>query len=153
MMLAASAYPGYVVCDPFVGSGSSAIAALNFGCSFVGCDISMKAVEIANRLDLALLAQHEVRGAKPGDRAIVTIHHLGVHADERNVALEDEFVVPGRDRQQKSTREDQCKQASSTAHKHTYTLIVMLRVSCPVRFNAPRIPRYNKLSVTYGPGC
>jgi len=47
LMLAGSANPGYVVCDPFVGSGSSAVAALKFGCSFVGCDISKKAVKIA----------------------------------------------------------------------------------------------------------
>src|SRR6476660_3415224 len=49
MMLSGSAQPGYVVCDPFVGSGSSALAALNCGCSFVGCDISEKAVEISNQ--------------------------------------------------------------------------------------------------------
>ncbi len=36
-MLAGSAEPGFVVCDPFVGSGSAAIAALRNGCSFVGC--------------------------------------------------------------------------------------------------------------------
>ena len=29
-----------VVCDPFVGSGSSAVAALRQGCSFVGGDIA-----------------------------------------------------------------------------------------------------------------
>src|SRR5256885_1905771 len=49
MMLTASAQPGYVVCDPFVGSGSSALAALKCGCPFVGCDISKKAVEISRR--------------------------------------------------------------------------------------------------------
>jgi site-specific DNA-methyltransferase (adenine-specific) len=43
-MLAGSAEPGDVVCDPFVGSGSSGIAALRRGCSFVGCDLSEKSV-------------------------------------------------------------------------------------------------------------
>ena len=49
MMLRGSAEPGYVVCDPFAGSGSSAVAALKYGCSFVGCDISAKAVTISNQ--------------------------------------------------------------------------------------------------------
>jgi site-specific DNA-methyltransferase (adenine-specific) len=49
MMLAGSAEPGYVICDPFVGSGSSSVAALKCGCSFLGCDISKKAVEIARQ--------------------------------------------------------------------------------------------------------
>ncbi|HWW09992.1 MAG TPA: site-specific DNA-methyltransferase [Candidatus Acidoferrales bacterium] len=46
-MLAASAEPGYVVCDPFTGSGSSAIAALRHGCDFVGADIDSRAVAMA----------------------------------------------------------------------------------------------------------
>src|ERR1700686_2730291 len=46
-MLAASAEPGYVVCDPFAGSGSSAIAALRHGCDFVGADIDARAVAMA----------------------------------------------------------------------------------------------------------
>jgi site-specific DNA-methyltransferase (adenine-specific) len=47
LMLAASAEPGYVVCDPFAGSGSSAIAALRHGCDFVGADIDERAVDLA----------------------------------------------------------------------------------------------------------
>jgi site-specific DNA-methyltransferase (adenine-specific) len=43
-MLAGSAVPGDVVCDPFVGSGSSAIAALRRGCRFLGCDVAPEAV-------------------------------------------------------------------------------------------------------------
>lgn len=43
-MLCGSVEPGYVVCDPFVGSGSSAIAALKRGCGFVGCDVANEAV-------------------------------------------------------------------------------------------------------------
>lgn len=46
-MLAASAESGFVVCDPFVGSGSSAIAALRQGCTFVGCDTSIEAVDLS----------------------------------------------------------------------------------------------------------
>lgn len=45
-MVRASAEPGYLVCDPFVGSGSSAIAALKHGCRFAGADVSKKAVGI-----------------------------------------------------------------------------------------------------------
>ncbi|MNY07800.1 Modification methylase DpnIIB [compost metagenome] len=46
-MLAGSAEPGFVVCDPFVGSGSAAIAALRRGCRFVGADIAERAVAFA----------------------------------------------------------------------------------------------------------
>jgi site-specific DNA-methyltransferase (adenine-specific) len=45
MMLRGSAVAGSVVCDPFMGSGSSAIAALRCGCRFVGCDISDRSME------------------------------------------------------------------------------------------------------------
>jgi site-specific DNA-methyltransferase (adenine-specific) len=51
-MLAASQPPGssdFVVCDPFAGSGSSALAAVKSGAVFVGCDISRKAVRLANK--------------------------------------------------------------------------------------------------------
>ena len=48
VMLRASAEPGYVVCDPFVGSGSSAIATLQEGCKFIGCDISDKSIEVCS---------------------------------------------------------------------------------------------------------
>ncbi len=47
LMVEASAEPGFVVCDPFCGSGSSAVAALRFGCNFVGADIDLRAVEIS----------------------------------------------------------------------------------------------------------
>src|SRR5437763_8829286 len=46
-MLAGSVEPGFVVCDPFAGSGACAIAALRRGCSFAGADISERAVELA----------------------------------------------------------------------------------------------------------
>ena len=48
-MLSGSAEPGFVVCDPFLGSGSAAIAALKQGCSFVGADVSERAIEIARQ--------------------------------------------------------------------------------------------------------
>ena len=48
-MIAASKQPNedFIVCDPFVGSGSAAIAAVRQGASFVGSDISERAVCIA----------------------------------------------------------------------------------------------------------
>jgi site-specific DNA-methyltransferase (adenine-specific) len=48
-MIYASAEKGFVVCDPFTGSSSSAIAAIKNDCSFIGCDISAKAVEISKK--------------------------------------------------------------------------------------------------------
>jgi len=47
LMIEASAEPGFVVCDPFCGSGSSAVAAVRFGCEFAGADIDPRAVEIS----------------------------------------------------------------------------------------------------------
>ncbi len=46
MMLAGSAAKDFVVCDPFLGSGSSAIASLKKGCKFIGCDIAAASIEI-----------------------------------------------------------------------------------------------------------
>jgi site-specific DNA-methyltransferase (adenine-specific) len=46
-MLAGSVEPGMLVCDPFCGSGSSAVAALAAGCGFTGADISGPAVDLA----------------------------------------------------------------------------------------------------------
>lgn len=45
-MISASVGQGAVVCDPFIGSGSSAIAALRNGCYFIGSDVSPKACDI-----------------------------------------------------------------------------------------------------------
>jgi site-specific DNA-methyltransferase (adenine-specific) len=47
LMLESSAEPGFVVCDPFCGSGSSAVAAVRLGCDFIGADIDPRAVNIA----------------------------------------------------------------------------------------------------------
>jgi len=55
-MLAGSAEPGFVVCDPFVGSGSSAVAALRGGCDFIGADIDARAVELCRERCDAVLA-------------------------------------------------------------------------------------------------
>ncbi|MNT97109.1 Modification methylase DpnIIB [compost metagenome] len=55
-MLAGSAEPGFVVCDPFVGSGSAAIAALRRGCRFIGSDISERAVAFATERVATFLA-------------------------------------------------------------------------------------------------
>ncbi len=46
-MIEASCEPGFVVVDPFMGSGSCAVAALRRGCRFWGCDSSAKAVALA----------------------------------------------------------------------------------------------------------
>lgn len=44
LMLKGSAEKDFVVCDPFLGSGSAAIAAIKSGCKFLGCDISDKSM-------------------------------------------------------------------------------------------------------------
>jgi site-specific DNA-methyltransferase (adenine-specific) len=49
MMMEASAEPGFVVCDPFCGSGSSAVAAVRHGCDFIGADIDPRAVELSRK--------------------------------------------------------------------------------------------------------
>lgn len=46
-MLLGSVEPGFTVCDPFVGSGSAAIAALRAECLFIGSDLSEAAVTLS----------------------------------------------------------------------------------------------------------
>lgn len=70
-MLEGSAEPGFVVCDPFVGSGSSAVAALAYGCSFTGSDISATAIEITQERCKEFLAT----GQDPLERATATHTH------------------------------------------------------------------------------
>lgn len=54
--------PEPIVADFFIGSGTTAIAALKLGCHFYGCDISPESVKLANeriakaRLEMAQLA-------------------------------------------------------------------------------------------------
>ena len=45
IMINASTNKGSTVCDPFLGSGSAAIAAIKNGCNFIGCDISGKSFD------------------------------------------------------------------------------------------------------------
>jgi site-specific DNA-methyltransferase (adenine-specific) len=49
IMLSASAEPGFTICDPFLGSGSAAIAAIKSDCNFVGCDISESSIELSQQ--------------------------------------------------------------------------------------------------------
>jgi site-specific DNA-methyltransferase (adenine-specific) len=55
LMIEASAEPGFVVCDPFCGSGSSGVAALRLGCDFIGADIDPRAVELSRKRLSALV--------------------------------------------------------------------------------------------------
>jgi DNA modification methylase len=41
--------PGDLVCDPFMGSGTTAVAARNLGRRFIGCDLSREYVMTARR--------------------------------------------------------------------------------------------------------
>jgi site-specific DNA-methyltransferase (adenine-specific) len=47
LMLKGSSENDFVVCDPFLGSGSSAIAAIKANCKFLGCDISEKSMSFS----------------------------------------------------------------------------------------------------------
>jgi len=47
-MLEASALSGFTICDPFLGSGSSAIAAIKYNCNFLGCDISTQSITLSS---------------------------------------------------------------------------------------------------------
>lgn len=48
-MIYASAQEGSIICDPFMGSGSSAIAAIINNCNFLGCDTSQKAIDLSKK--------------------------------------------------------------------------------------------------------
>lgn len=55
LMMKASAQQDFLVCDPFLGSGSAAIAAIRSGCRFVGSDIADKALSFStNRVEVFL---------------------------------------------------------------------------------------------------
>jgi site-specific DNA-methyltransferase (adenine-specific) len=77
-MVTASTEPGFVVCDPFMGSGSSAIAALKHGCSFWGCDIAEKAVQMTNaRINFFMEYKFDnLRPDKPYDEETATAKEL-----------------------------------------------------------------------------
>jgi site-specific DNA-methyltransferase (adenine-specific) len=67
-MLAGSAEPGFVVCDPFVGSGASAVAALKAGCDFIGADIDERATALASMRCDAVLTREVDPLEEPGER-------------------------------------------------------------------------------------
>lgn len=48
--------PSGVVLDPFMGSGSTAVAALNTGRRFIGCELKQEYIDIANQRIMPLLA-------------------------------------------------------------------------------------------------
>lgn len=56
LMVKGSTEKGFVVCDPFLGSGSAMIASIKNGCSFIGCDIADKSVKMAQERAEAFLA-------------------------------------------------------------------------------------------------
>jgi site-specific DNA-methyltransferase (adenine-specific) len=56
LMVQASAEPGFLVCDPFCGSGSSGVAAMRGGCDFIGADIDPRAVELSRERLATLVA-------------------------------------------------------------------------------------------------
>ena len=60
-MIYASAEEGFTICDPFMGSGSSAIAAIKNNCNYIGCDISEQAIEIAsNRIETFIETKKDI---------------------------------------------------------------------------------------------
>ena len=62
-----SAKPGELVIDPFLGSGSTGVAALRNGCRFAGCDISPKSIATAMP---RLIAEDEQRFEMAGVEAL-----------------------------------------------------------------------------------
>lgn len=62
-----SAKPGELVIDPFLGSGSTGVAALRHGCRFAGCDISPKSIATAMP---RLVAEDEPRFETAGVEAL-----------------------------------------------------------------------------------
>lgn len=74
-MLLGSAEPGMRVCDPFVGSGSAAVAALRAGCDFVGADIDARAVALSRRRCAAAVAGERDPG-EPGADVEATLPTL-----------------------------------------------------------------------------
>jgi methylase of polypeptide subunit release factors len=48
-LLRAVARPGDTICDPCLGSGTTAVASLAEGCDFVACDVDAEAIETTRR--------------------------------------------------------------------------------------------------------
>lgn len=60
-MIHASAENDFTVCDPFLGSASSAIAAIKNNCNFIGCDIASKSMDVAtNRISEFLQKDNDI---------------------------------------------------------------------------------------------
>jgi site-specific DNA-methyltransferase (adenine-specific) len=75
LMLKGSADKDFIVCDPFLGSGSSAIAAIRSKCKFIGCDISEKAISFSkNRVEQYLKSKTDIyqKGSLLGDDDAMT---------------------------------------------------------------------------------
>jgi site-specific DNA-methyltransferase (adenine-specific) len=58
LMLAGSAEKDYLVFDPFLGSGSSAIASIKNNCRFIGCDSAFSSIEISAKRIKSFLSTH-----------------------------------------------------------------------------------------------
>ena len=52
--------PGDLVCDPFVGSGTTAVACQQTGRKFIGCDIDAATVRVARARVAALVGPRRV---------------------------------------------------------------------------------------------
>lgn len=60
--------PGELVCDPFLGGGTTAVAARDAGRRFVGCDVDPLAVEVSlKRLKDTDASEASVHHLEPGD--------------------------------------------------------------------------------------
>ncbi|MEM9884766.1 MAG: site-specific DNA-methyltransferase [Bacteroidota bacterium] len=81
MMLISSAEDDFVVCDPFLGSGSAAIASIKRNCRFIGCDISQTAIEkSASRVEEYLKTGTDIMQKSPmlgNDERILKILQRG----------------------------------------------------------------------------
>jgi hypothetical protein len=62
-MVQKGALPGQTILDPFMGSGTTGVAALRHGCSFIGIEIEPRYFEIAKRRILVELAQRKIEFA------------------------------------------------------------------------------------------
>jgi site-specific DNA-methyltransferase (adenine-specific) len=62
ILIGQSSSAGDLVVDPFMGSGSSGVAAIQLGRRFIGCDVSPESISLASQR-LALAEQSRVRAA------------------------------------------------------------------------------------------
>ena len=65
---------GGLVCDPFVGGGTTAIAAVEHGCDFIGADIDAKCIETTrHRLETQQMVFPEVQLEVPPDLPVTQL--------------------------------------------------------------------------------